>query len=437
MPACGNWWWKWGGGLMIFVQWWQISTCKWYAGTTEHPFSGSGMGGHWEAPTGHVIPSNHTKHHCLIWKGLWPCHSMGTSLPSLLLNSRGGSPQIYVAGGWKCGLGICLHLAEWGPIPCTLIQQGACQYNDIWHPLWGSLQSPPPAAGMQTIRAQGSGGVPRRFEWWDGCLTVHLPGASPLGCCCLCWTYPQTTADRSGPQWHAVWEHNNCHSDSLIYTNPTPPSSRHCRAFWWHHCSNQPAAHGHHEATAAGFPYCLIICLPAQPASAALGPLPAAGESEDPLRPEGMDSHPCPDGNPHTDISMGGHSSWHPQLFPNHFSTALLKTPQMTGIPFVTQPQAPSKGGPASLLDELLQLQEKMNVALERLLTSRATIDFCHRKLELNAELVAHLNDAQAAEAIKEVEVHNATTACDVWQAHRDSVLVLECKQRQRRSGIA
>ena len=55
-------------------------------------------------------------------------------------------------------------------------------------------------------------------------------------------------------------------------------------------------------------------------------------------------------------------------------------------------------------------------------------MDFCCRVLELNAELVACLNDAQFAEAIKEAEVCHASTVCTLQQAHRDSVLMLECE---------
>ena len=42
-------------------------------------------------------------------------------------------------------------------------------------------------------------------------------------------------------------------------------------------------------------------------------------------------------------------------------------------------------------------------------------------------ELAAGLNEVQAAEAIKQANVHHATTACTLQQAHRNSVLVLEC----------
>ena len=160
-------------------------------------------------------------------------------------------------------------------------------------------------------------------------------------------------------------------------------------------------------------------------------PPPAARESEDPLWPEGMDSiFPTPMATP-TYVSAGGHSCWHPQLCPSHFSTAptnLAKDASDGGHPSITWLQAPSKGGAAGLLDELLQLQEKMNVALEQLLANRATMDFWHKELELNAELMACLNDAQFTEAVREAEVCHATAACVLQQGHRDSVLMLEHK---------
>ena len=65
-------------------------------------------------------------------------------------------------------------------------------------------------------------------------------------------------------------------------------------------------------------------------------------------------------------------------------------------------------------------------MALEQLLTNRATLGLCCKELDLNAELVAYLNDAQAAKAIKEADAHLTTIACALQQAHRDSVLVLE-----------
>ena len=65
-------------------------------------------------------------------------------------------------------------------------------------------------------------------------------------------------------------------------------------------------------------------------------------------------------------------------------------------------------------------------MALEQVLTNRATMDFCHRELELNTELAAHLNHAQATDTIKEAEVHHPNMACALQQSHRDNVLALE-----------
>ena len=106
----------------------------------------------------------------------------------------------------------------------------------------------------------------------------------------------------------------------------------------------------------------------------------------------------------------------------------LPKTPQMVGIPFVTWPQASSKGEPAGLSGELLHLEDKMNVTLEQLLKNRATMDFYHKELDLNAKPMLYLNDAQATETRKEAKVHCAATACALQQTHRDSVLALECE---------
>ena len=53
-------------------------------------------------------------------------------------------------------------------------------------------------------------------------------------------------------------------------------------------------------------------------------------------------------------------------------------------------------------------------------------MDFQCKELELNAELVACLNNVQAAEAIKEAEVHCKNMVCALQQAHQDNALVLE-----------
>ena len=75
----------------------------------------------------------------------------------------------------------------------------------------------------------------------------------------------------------------------------------------------------------------------------------------------------------------GGHTRWHPSIL--HVTYPLL------------QPTVPDTGGgqnvhlpprvvPASLLDKLLLLQEKMYATLEQLLTTRASRDLCCRELD-------------------------------------------------------
>ena len=61
-----------------------------------------------------------------------------------------------------------------------------------------------------------------------------------------------------------------------------------------------------------------------------------------------------------------------------------------------------------------------------------ATRDLHCKEMDLNVELAANLNEAQAAKAIKhttkaikQAEVHCTTTACAIQQAYRDSMLML------------
>ena len=174
-----------------------------------------------------------------------------------------------------------------------------------------------------------------------------------------------------------------------------------------------------------------------QPPSAALGALLAVNKSQDSFRPEGMDTGtmaPVASFTPtilimmqmslHVPIPTGALSSAHATPWP--IQPTLPKTLQMLSHPFLTQPQATTKGRPTGFPDKLLQLQEKMNVAQEWLLTNMATMGFWSRELELNTELVACLNDAQAAEAIREVKVQCKNMAYALQQAHQDNVLVLE-----------
>ena len=100
----------------------------------------------------------------------------------------------------------------------------------------------------------------------------------------------------------------------------------------------------------------------------------------------------------------------------------------MVGISFIPQNQTPPRVRLAGVANELLHLQERMNVALELLLATRANMDSHHKELDLNTELTMHLNKAQVIKAIKEAEVHHTTAACILQQTHRENMLRLECK---------
>ena len=178
-----------------------------------------------------------------------------------------------------------------------------------------------------------------------------------------------------------------------------------------------------------------------EPASAALGALPSPGETEDPFRPEGMDSAILtPMATPtqtSLQVATPGDIPSLPHITHSPSQLTMLKTLEVASISFISQPQASPGSDQQRLSDELLQLQEQMNVAQECLITNRATMDSCHRELELNIELMACLNEAQAIKAIKEAEVHHATaikeakvhhatTACVFQQTHRESVLMWE-----------
>ena len=178
-----------------------------------------------------------------------------------------------------------------------------------------------------------------------------------------------------------------------------------------------------------------------QPPFTALGALPAAKELEDPFRPEGMDpvtSVPVVTFTPTIPIvmQMSSQASIPADAFsfthitPWILQLTLPKTLQMMSLSFITQSQAHTKGSPTIFPDEPLQPQEKMNMALEWLLANRATFDFWCRDLELNTELMVHLNDAQSTEAIREAEVCHRNAACALQQAHWDNVLALECEAK-------
>ena len=305
-----------------------------HTGTTEHPFSGGGIVGHWEVLMGHGIPSNGAKHCCWSQEVLWSHHGLGTSLPSPLSNSRGGSPQTCAAGWWECGLVICICPAKWGPIPWSLKQQGPCQHHDIQCTLWGSLWLPPPAAGMQTIVAQRHGGVPRRSEWQVRSLTVYFPGASHLGC-----HHPGKPAHE--PQLIEV-DLSNMQPESITTISQapqTPPVLPPSPAD-----TTQPpgyiAAAINLQLSGTLVQLQQVSLSPQHPSSSTVH------EGDSHLWwPWGLHPHLekkiswgqrgwipslLTQWQPHTDVSMGDHTRWHPQLCTHHSPTAPADCPKDT-----------------------------------------------------------------------------------------------------------
>ena len=61
-----------------------------------------------------------------------------------------------------------------------------------------------------------------------------------------------------------------------------------------------------------------------------------------------------------------------------------------------------------------------MNMTLEQLLTIRSSRDLCHKEMDLNMELAAHLNKVQTDEAIRQARVHGATAAYALQKAHKE-----------------
>ena len=111
----------------------------------------------------------------------------------------------------------------------------------------------------------------------------------------------------------------------------------------------------------------------------------------------------------------------------------------MASISPTPQLQTPSRANPVDLTDEVLQLQREMNVAMEWLLTTKATMDSHGRDLALNANIARCKNEVWATEALKEVEVCYAAVikeadacqvihACALGKSHKESMLELECE---------
>ena len=123
--------------------------------------------------------------------------------------------------------------------------------------------------------------------------------------------------------------------------------------------------------------------------------------------------------SPWTTPPGSSHGSAHST--PQPFWPTGPRTLEAGSIPCIKWPLASLECKPTSLSKELLQLQEVMNTALEKLLEVRASMYSCHRELDFGAELAVHHNDAQLAEA----KICHAATAAVLQWAHLDSISAL------------
>ena len=127
-----------------------------------------------------------------------------------------------------------------------------------------------------------------------------------------------------------------------------------------------------------------------KPPSVALGALPST-RAEDPLGLEEMDLAVPDLMATSSQVSLA-------EVMPGHIPSiiwvshspsphAIAKTQDATSISPSPQSQAPPRANPTDLPNEVLQLQGKMNVALEQLLTAKATLNSCQRELAQNTDI--------------------------------------------------
>ena len=99
----------------------------------------------------------------------------------------------------------------------------------------------------------------------------------------------------------------------------------------------------------------------------------------------------------------------------------MLLSPEAASISPSPQSQTPSRADPADLTEEVLWLQGEMNVSLEGLHMTKATMDSHWRDQALSANIARCKNEAQATEALKEAEVSYAAMIKEAeahWEIH-------------------
>ena len=314
---------------------------------------------------------------------VWPHCGVGTSMPSVLPYSTRGGLQTCATSRHKWGLAIHLHTTEWCHDSCTFIRSGACQCHDRQCAQCWCLWPAASVSSAQAVAAQGEGSVSGGLKWGPRGPTVHFPRATSLGCHHSWWSLQGTMISRGGSQPCAAWGHDNCHSGYHHYTGANPLSGW----YYWtslRHChGHKPASPWSHGMAAVNFP-CSIhpISQCSMPRRSHYqqpwGPHPWQKEQKIPLGKRKLGWPAPPQWQPSHRPPTGGHSRWHPQFHPHHSPTTPTSSTtdsRMKSISFIPQHQTPPGVGLAGLTSELLQLQGRMNVAIDWLLTTRATMD--------------------------------------------------------------
>ena len=100
----------------------------------------------------------------------------------------------------------------------------------------------------------------------------------------------------------------------------------------------------------------------------------------------------------------------------SHFPslTPTLETPKVDGVPTTLQSDTHLGATSGTLSDEVLWIQGEMNTAMGWLLTTRSSMDACHRRLVSDTKTAFHQNEARTTEAIKEARAHCTAVT---WEA--------------------
>ena len=375
------------------------------------PSPRQGPGEMWKAPTGNGICFNSAKPSHQVQVGLQPNSHVGTSSPSPPTHSGRGGLEADVAGQQRSQLAICLCMDEWHHGPCTFVQGGA-----HWHYNWRltyyeCLQPPGPVTGVKATAMGRLGGLPWGL---NGSLKALLFDFKEL------------------PLWNAANADEPTQDLPLIDVDwsivepKVPPSTRVEDPLRL----NLGGELGQLQWASSATPSSpsQSITSRTQPPSAALGAPSPVGETENSPRSMGTEHiipapavtlpQTSPQATPPSSSPGSAHSTQ--QLF----QLTGPRTPETGSMPYIKWPPASSEGKLTSLSKELFHLQEEMNTDIEELLEVRASLDYCHRELDLGAELAAHHNDAQLTKA----KTHHTAASTALQWAHLDSISALNCE---------